>query len=169
AVASGRTLFDAIRDRLGFRLALLALAASVAVNLFTLVVEIAGMSLAIQEATKIGYFAWLAQAALLVLVLLWKAPFQVLEDGSAFLGLAMLVAVVAMIKLGPSWPEVGAQLLHPGMDTVDTLPGYLFAAISLFGGYMTPSQFFFYSSGAIEEEWDGRDLFINRVTSFVGS
>jgi Mn2+/Fe2+ NRAMP family transporter len=59
-------------------------------------------------------------------------------------------------------------LLHP------TIPGsqvaaYLFAALSLLGSYMTPYQFYFYSSGAVEEEWSGGDLVVNRVTSIVGS
>jgi Mn2+/Fe2+ NRAMP family transporter len=34
---------------------------------------------------------------------------------------------------------------------------------------MTPYQFYFYSSGAMEEEWTGADLLINRTTSIVGS
>jgi Mn2+/Fe2+ NRAMP family transporter len=81
----------------------------------------------------------------------------------------MLVAVVALVKLAPPWPELGQALVHPAMDVVDDLPGYLFAAIALLGGYMTPYQFYFYSSGAVEEEWSGEDLLINRVTSLVGS
>jgi Mn2+/Fe2+ NRAMP family transporter len=34
---------------------------------------------------------------------------------------------------------------------------------------MTPYQFAFYSSGAIEEEWSGRELVTNRVTAVIGS
>lgn len=48
-IASGRTLFDVIRDRLGFRLALIPLAATAVVNTLTLLIEIAGMSLALVQ------------------------------------------------------------------------------------------------------------------------
>ena len=34
---------------------------------------------------------------------------------------------------------------------------------------MTPYQFYFYSSGAIEDEWSGEDLLTNRITSLIGS
>lgn len=169
AIASGRTLFDVIRDRLGFKLALLPLFATAIVNLFTLVIEIAGMSLALELASKISYLLWLPIAAIILGVILWRANFDVLENGSAFLGLAMLVAVVAMFKLAPPWGQVVHDVVLPPLGGIDSLPGYLFAAIGLLGAYMTPYQFYFYSSGAIEDEWDGKDLLVNRVTAIVGS
>jgi manganese transport protein len=168
-IASGRTLFDVIRDRLGFRLALVPLLSTVVVNTMTLVVELAGMTLALELATHISYLLWFPVAALFLIVILWKASFDLLENGSAILGLAMLVAVVAMIKLAPPYAEIGAQIVHPSLASVGALPVYLFAAIGLLGAYMTPYQFYFYSSGAIEDEWSGEDLLTNRITSLVGS
>jgi manganese transport protein len=168
-IASGRTLFDVIRDRLGFRLALIPLVATLIVNTLTLVVELAGMTLALELATHLSYLLWIPFAALCLAVILWKASFDLLENGSAVLGLTMLVAVVAMIKLAPSWGQVGIDVLHPSMATAHSYLLYWFAAISLLGGYMTPYQFYFYSSGAVEEEWSGQELLINRVTSIVGS
>lgn len=169
AIASGRTLFDVIRYRLGFRLALIPLVATAIVNTLTLLIELAGMSLALELATRVSYLVWFPLAALLLGVILWKATFDLLENGSAILGLAMFVAVVALVKLAPPWRDVGVALVHPAIAPGGSLPLYLFAAISLLGGYMTPYQFYFYSSGAVEEEWDGRDLLINRATAIVGS
>jgi manganese transport protein len=168
-IASGRTLFDVIRDRLGFRLALVPLLSTVVVNTLTLVVEIAGMTLALELATRVSYLLWFPVAALFLVVILWKASFDLLENGSAILGLAMVVAVVAMFKLGPPWGAIGAQAIHPSFASVDSPPVYLFAAIGLLGAYMTPYQFYFYSSGAIEDEWSGADLLTNRITSLIGS
>lgn len=167
-IASGRTLFDVIRDRLGFELALVTLVATIIVNTLTLVVEIAGMSLALHLASHLSYIIWLPVAGLILFLILWRASFDLLENSSAFLGLAMLVAVVAMVKLGPSWGSVGEELIHPRVPR-GNLSLYLFSIISLLGGYMTPYQFYFYSSGAMEEEWSGQDLVINRTTSIVGS
>lgn len=168
-IASGRTLFDVIRDRLGFRLALVPLLVTALVNTLTLVIELAGMTLALQLATRISYLLWFPIAAILLGALLWRVRFDLLENGSALLGLAMLVAVVAMVRLAPPWGEVGLALLHPSMDEAGPLPAYLFAAIGLLGAYMTPYQFYFYSSGAIEDEWSGEDLLTNRATALIGS
>ncbi|SRR5579884_26145 len=168
-IACGRTLFDVIRDRLGFRLALIPLLATVLVNTLTLVIELAGMSLALQLATRVSYLLWFPLAALLLALILWRASFELLENGSALLGLAMLVAVVAMVKLAPPWKDVAVALVHPDVTVGGSLTGYLFAAIGLLGAYMTPYQFYFYSSGAIEDEWGGQDLVVNRVTALLGS
>ncbi len=168
-IASGRTLFDVIRDRLGYRLALLTLVATVVVNTLTLVVELAGMSLALQLASGLSYLVWFPLAGMALGLILWRASFDLLETGSALLGLAMLVSVVAMVALDPPWGRIGREILHPSLGAVDSFPAYAFAAISLLGGYMTPYQFYFYSSGAVEDEWSGKDLLTNRVTSIVGS
>jgi manganese transport protein len=168
-IASGSTLFDVIRDRLGFRLALIALIATVIVNVLTLLVEIAGMSLVLQIASRLSYLLWFPIVGAFLGVALWRGSFDLLENGSAALGLAILVAVVALIALHPPWGSVARAVIHPPAETIGSLPVYLFAAIGLLGGYMTPYQFFFYSSGAIEEEWSGEDLVVNRATSVVGS
>lgn len=167
-IASGRTLFDVMRARLGFRLASYPLIATAIVNTLTLLVELAGMTLSLELATQISYLLWFPVAALFVAIILWKADFDLLENGSAVLGLTMLVVVVAMVKLAPPWGQIGREALHPTLPQ-GQLAAYFFAAIGLLGSYMTPYQFYFYSSGAIEEEWSGPDLIINRVTSLVGS
>ncbi len=168
-IASGRTLFDVIRDRLGYRIALIPLLSTAVVNTLTLLVEIAGMTLALELATRISYLVWLPIAALLLIIILWKASFDLLENGSAILGLAMLVSVVALVKLHPPWGAVGRQIVHPATDAIGGWPVYLFAVISLLGAYMTPYEFYFYSSGAIEDEWTGEDLLTNRITAIIGS
>lgn len=169
AIASGRTMYDVIRDRLGFRLALIPLLSTAVVNTLTLLVELAGMTLALQIATRISYLLWFPLAALLLAVILWKASFDLLDNSSALLGLAMLVVVVAMIKLAPPWGQVAVSLIHPAMASVQQLPDYLFAVVGLLGAYMTPYEFAFYSSGAIEDAWDGGDLLTNRVVAIIGT
>ena len=169
AIASGRTMFDVIRDRLGFRLALIPLLSTAVVNTLTMVVELAGMTLALELATHVSYLLWFPVATLFLAVILWKVRFDLLDNSAAILGLAMLVAVVAMFKLAPPWRDVGGQVLHPVLAGIDSLPGYLFAVVSLLGGYMTPYQFAFYTSGAIEDEWTGEELLTNRVVALIGT
>lgn len=169
AISSGRTLFDVIRDRLGARLALIPLIVTVIMQILTLFVELAGMALALQLAFNISYLLWIPVAALLVGIILWKVKFAVMDNGAAILGLTMLVIVVAMFKLAPPWGQVGIAIMHPAMSTLQPLPLYLFSAISLLGAYMTPYQFIFYSSGALEEEWGAQDYLTNRVVTLVGT
>ena len=169
AVASGRALFDVIRDRLGARLALLPLVSSAILQIMTLFVELAGMTLVLEAASSLSYLWWIPVAVILMGLILWKVSFEVMDNGAALLGLAMLVAVVAMIKLAPPWGEIGSQVLHPQIEASQSIFGYLFSVISLLGAFMTPYQFYFYSSGAIEDKWDGKDLLTNRIVALIGT
>jgi manganese transport protein len=168
AIASGRALFDVIRSRLGFRLALIPLIVSTMVNVLTIVIEIAGMALAIQILTGLSYLWWIPVAAAAVAIILWFASFEFVENSASLLGLVILVFVVAAIKLAPPWGEVARNLVVPSIPAGQDLWAYGFSAVSLLGAFMTPYEMYFYSSGAIEEKWTGKDIVTNRATTLVG-
>jgi Mn2+/Fe2+ NRAMP family transporter len=73
---------------------------------------------------------------------------------------------------------VAAWRLHPEPGTVipgfiPSVPGhdltrYAFLTVSIVGATVSPYLLNFYSSGAIEEKWTEADLWINRVTCYVG-
>lgn len=168
-IASGRATFDLIRDRLGSRLSLIPLAALSVVNLLTLVVEICGMALAVELLTHLSYLVWVPLAAIALVMVLWRARFEVLDNTAALCGLIILVTVVAAVKLHPAWPHLGWSLLHPATTEAHPAPAYLFLVVSLLGAYMTPYQFEFYSSGALEQSWTGKDLTLNRASAILGT
>lgn len=168
-ISSGRTTFDVVRDRLGNRLSLIPLAALTLVNLLTLVVEICGMALALQLASRISYLLWVPLAAVLLVVVIWRLNVEVMDNAVALLGLTILVTVVAMVVLHPSWQDVGLSLVHPDPRIARPEAAYLFTVIALLGAYMTPYQFEFYSSGAVEQQWSGKDLLTNRMSAIVGT
>ncbi len=168
AIASGRSLFDVIRERLGFRLALLPLAGALLVNVLTLVIELAGMALVLQILTHLSYLWWYPLVALLIAAVLWFASFDFVENSASLLGLSILIFVVCALKLAPPWGEVARQAVLPQIPGGQGLAAYGFAAVSLIGAFMTPFETYFYSSGAIEERWDGGDIVINRVTATLG-
>ena len=58
AAVSGKAVFDAIRERVGFKAALGALVASEVVNLMTLAAEIGGVAIALQLLSGLPY-RWL--------------------------------------------------------------------------------------------------------------
>jgi len=172
AIASGRSLFDVIRERLGVRLALIPLAGNLLINVLTLVIEIAGMALVLQIVTGLTYLVWYPVAALLVVVVLWFGSFKFVENAAALLGLAIVVFVVAAFKLATPWDQVARQavlpLIPPDQGHGQALAAYGFSAIALLGALIAPYEVAFYSSGAIEEGWGGTDIITNRVTAIVG-
>jgi len=168
AVASGRPVFDFIRERLGYKLALIPLFSAIIANSLTLVAELAGMALALQLASRVSYLIWFPFAAFFLWLILWKASFSLLDVGTALLGLATLVFVASMVLVQPPWGEIAKELVFPSIPHV-SIASYLFMVVSLLGAYMTPYQFYFYSSGAMEEEWKGEDLILNRVSSTIGT
>src|SRR6187431_2175512 len=58
AAVSGRATFDVIRERLGPRVGLANLVASMGVTLLTFVAEVGGVALALELATSVNEFLW---------------------------------------------------------------------------------------------------------------
>jgi Mn2+/Fe2+ NRAMP family transporter len=168
AVISGRPVFDVIRERLGPRLALANLAASLLVTGLTLAAEIGGVALAMELVTSVNYLLWVPLVGVLVWIVIWRVRFQHMETAFGLLGLFLIVFAVAWWKLGPHWGGVLHQVTHPALPPNEGLPTYLYYAIALFGAAMTPYEVFFFSSGAVEEHWRRNDLKVMRANVFVG-
>lgn len=168
AIASGRSIFDVIRERLGYKVGFIALAVAMLVNVLTIVIEISGMALVIQLISHLSYLWWIPVVALLVLIILWFGSFNLVENGAALLGLALIIFIVAAVKLAPPWDQVARQMIIPTIPQGKSLFAYAFQGVALLGAFMTPYEVFFYSSGAIEEKWTGKDFITNRVTTIVG-
>ncbi|WP_426574550.1 NRAMP family divalent metal transporter [Aquihabitans sp. McL0605] len=168
AAITGRATFDVIRERLGPRFALGNLLASFAVTFLTLIAEVAGIALALQLMTSVNYLLFLPTCGLLVWIVIWRVQFDRMERIFGILGLALVVFAVAAWRLGPDWADVVHQATHPHAPSGEGAPTYWYYAIALFGAAMTPYEVFFFSSGAVEEDWDKSDLQTNRANVFVG-
>ncbi len=168
-ISTGRTMYDVIRDRLGARLALLPLVSTTISQILTVFVELAGMALVAGWLLKVSYLLWIPLCAVLVWAIIWWAGFELLDNTAALLGLTMMVAVAVMISTTKDWGSLAAATVHPTFSGVRSPAAYLFFVISLFGAYMTPYQFAFYSSGVMEQEWNASDFLTNRVVAIVGT
>ncbi|MFB2894418.1 NRAMP family divalent metal transporter [Aerosakkonemataceae cyanobacterium BLCC-F50] len=166
AAVSKHTLVDAVRERLGFRFLLIPLVAEIIVDFLVLAAEIGGVCIALQLVTGISFQWWALPVTLAIWLLLWKGNFEIIENGVSSLGLITLVFVFATIKLHPNLTELGSGLL-PTLPKQD-IAHYLFIAVSILGAIISPYLFYFYSSGAVESEWNEEDIGINRVISAVG-
>ena len=166
AAVSGKAVFDAVRERIGFRAGLGALIASEVVNLMTLAAEIGGVALALQLLAGLPYRWLIVFAGVALLVVVWVVSFDWIERVFGYGGLCMLVFAVAAVKLHPDWGAV-AHGYVPHFDTGDPLL-YAYFAVGLLGAAMTPYEVYFYSSGGIEEGWGPKDLGLNRLNAMVG-
>jgi manganese transport protein len=168
AAISRRPTFDLIRERLGPRVGLLALAGSMAVTLLTFIAEIGGVALALELATSVNEFLWVPLAGAAVWLVLWRTKFSLMENVFGLLGLSLVVFAVAVWRLGPDYGDLWHQASHPVKPAGEGLPTYLYYAVALFGAAMTPYEVFFFSSGGIEENWGPQDLTTMRANVFIG-
>ena len=166
SIVSGHTIIDAIRKRFGFAAFIVPFAATLLVNLLVLAAELGGICVALQLLTGIGFQLWAIPVAIAVWLLLWLATFDVVENGTALLGLVTLSFVVAIFVLGAEPAELAAGLV-PSLPAEERTH-YLFLVVSIIGATIAPYLFLFYSSGAIEDKWHKSFITANRVIATLG-
>jgi len=166
SAVSGRTIPDAIRERFGFNYFAFLYLVLALVTLLVLAAEIGGVCITLELATGIHFQWWTVPAALLIWLVMWKGTFGVIEKGVSLLGLVTLSFVVGAYVIHP--PE--AQVLRgalPSLPQHDSAH-YWFVAVSILGASISPYLFFFYSSGAIEDEWNEGYVGVNRIIATGG-
>jgi Mn2+/Fe2+ NRAMP family transporter len=166
AAISHHPIPAAVRQRFGFNYYILPLIAQTLVDLLVLASEIGGCCLALQLLTGVAFPIFAIPVGLLIWFLLWRGNFGIIEYGVSTLGMITLVFVVAAFKSRFPHAEAAKGFL-PTLPDHDK-SRYWFLAVSIFGATVSPYLFNFYSSGAIEDEWDESDLWPNRVTAVLG-
>lgn len=167
SAVAGKTYADAIRERFGFKFYLVPLSSELVANVLLFAADVGGMAIALSLVTGISWHVLTVPAALLVLVLVWRAPFGLIENGPSLFGLITLTFWVAVVAGGGPSPELLPTLIRPRVEPLE-LAEYLFLAAAILGAVISPYLLFFYSSGAREEHWSRRSLGVNRVTAVIG-
>jgi Mn2+/Fe2+ NRAMP family transporter len=170
AATAKQPVFNLMRHRLGLKLGLLTLAASVISNLITCAAEIGGVALVLNYLTGAPYFLMAILMAAVMVVSIWVLPFQWIERTYGLLGLFMIVIAAAHVAIHPPWSQVaGGFVPHVphGLSTKELLTfGYF--AVAIISAVMFPYEVYFYSSGGIEEQWGPKDILTNRLTAILG-
>ena len=166
AAVSGRTIPDAIRERFGFNYFLFMFLILVGVCLLVLGAELGGVCVAMELATGIGFQWWALPVGFLIWLLIWRGNFEIIEKGVSFLGLVTICFIVGAYMLHPSWHDIAGGSL-PNLPAHDKAR-YWFIAVSILGASISPYLFFFYSSGAIEDNWNDSYLNVNRIVATAG-
>jgi manganese transport protein len=165
ATVTQRPVFSVVRQRMGFGLGLVTLVGSQIVNVLTLAAEAGGVALVISLLFNVSYPALLAPVFLGLAFVIWVTPFSWIENIFGYLGLALVVFLVAAIHLHPSVDHLTAGLV-PHIHTSMT---YLYFAVGLVAAGLMPYEVYFYSSGSVEEGWKAPgDLGLNRINAILG-
>jgi Mn2+/Fe2+ NRAMP family transporter len=164
--ASGKAVFDAVRERTGFVAGLSTLVASEVVNLMTLAAEIGGAAIALQLLCGLDYRLLIVAAVVVLALVVWTIKLDWIERIFGYGGLCLLVFAVAAVKLEPNWGDVGRGFVpHLSQDNPVL---YAYFVIGLLGAAMTPYEVYFYSSGGVEDRWTPKDIGLNRANAIVG-
>ena len=170
AAVAKQPVFNLMRHRLGLKLGLLTLGASLISNLITCAAEVGGVALILNYLTGWPYMLMAVATVAVMIASIWVLPFKWIERGYGLLGLFMVVFVVALVAIHPPWDMLakGFVLQVPsGLSTKELLLfGYF--AVAIISAVMFPYEVYFYSSGGIEEQWGPKDLLTNRLTCIVG-
>jgi len=166
AAVGKRTMAAAVRERFGFHFQIVPLSAEFVIDTLLLTAELGGVAIAIQMLTGIGFPWWVLPVGFLAWLILWFGNFTVIEDGVGLLGMITLSFVFAAWRLSPDGGDVARGFI-PSIPE-QNLTRYAFLAVSIVGATVSPYLLNFYSSGAIEEKWSEQDLWINRLTSWLG-
>jgi Mn2+/Fe2+ NRAMP family transporter len=166
AAVSKHTIADAMRERFGLHFFMVPLVLIFLISLLVLAAEVGGVAVSIELVTGVHFPVWAIPVALLAWGLLWYGTFSLIENGISLLGLITVAFVVAGVQLGIDWHALGVGLL-PSMPNKEP-SHYWFIAVSILGASVSPYLFYFYSSGAIEEKWDEKNLAPNRVIAAIG-
>jgi manganese transport protein len=168
AAASGRPVYDLIRERLGPSAAMVNLGAALLVTLMTLTAQIGGIALIFELASDIPHVVWVVPIGLVLWLIIWRVRFQRLEKIIGLSGLTVLVFSIAVWWLEPDWGSLAAQAVAFAPPPDEALPTYFFFAVALFAAAMTPYEVFFFSSGGIEDGWKRKDHRSQRVNVMLG-
>jgi Mn2+/Fe2+ NRAMP family transporter len=166
AAVGKRSMAAAVRERFGFHFHVVPLGAEFVIDVLLLTAELGGAAIAVKMLTGIGFQWWILPLGVAAWLILWFGNFSVIEDGIGLLGMVTLSFVVAAWRLHPN-PRAIAEGFIPSTPHHD-LTRYAFLAVSIVGATVSPYLLNFYSSGAIEEKWTEKDVWINRVTAFLG-
>lgn len=166
AAVSGHTIPGAIRERFGYNYFLFMFVILGIVSLLVLSSEIGGVCIALELATGVRLQWWVIPVGLLSWLAIWKGTFGFIEKGTSLLGLVSLSIVVGAVVMHPDWRSVLHGLI-PSANTPNSAH-YWFVAVSILGASISPYLFFFYSSGAVEDDWDESYIGTNRIIASTG-
>jgi Mn2+/Fe2+ NRAMP family transporter len=156
--------FVLVKERYHPRLSTFTLVASLVLTVLTLGAELGGLGFVLNYFFDVSVSFFILVAAVGAAAAIYFLPFGGIERIFGYLGLALFVYFAASIKLDPDWGEVGRGFVPEAHGAAV----YWYFVVGLIAAALMPYEIYFYSSGAVEEQWDESDMKINRANAFLG-
>jgi len=170
AAVAKQPVFNLMRHRLGLKLGLVTLLASIIANLITCAAEVGGVALILNYLTGAPYMPMAIASVAVLMLSMWVLPFKWIERTYGLLGLFMIAFAVALVAIHPPWHRIAGgfvpQIPH-GLSAKEMLT-FAYFMVAIVSAVMFPYEAYFYSSGGIEEQWGPKDLPMNKITCTVG-
>jgi Mn2+/Fe2+ NRAMP family transporter len=171
SVATRRPLMALVRERYGPGFGMLTLLAEQVVIVMSIAAQIGGIALVLQFVAADLPFRLLLSLALAGFgILFWVLPFDGIERLFGYVGVGLLVFWVTALAKGPNWHAALDGLVpHASYGGYSSSLDYWFFAIGVVGAALIPFKLAFFSSGAIEEGWEGKEgLTYSRDNAVLG-
>jgi manganese transport protein len=155
AAVAKQPVFNLMRHRLGLKLGLVTLLASLIANLITCAAEVGGVAMILNYLTGAPFRLMAIAGAFALMASMWVLPFKWIERIYGLLGLCMIAFAVALVAIHPPWGEFAGGFVPQvpkGLSTKELLI-FAYFAVAIVSAVMFPYEAYFYSSGGIEEEW----------------
>jgi manganese transport protein len=156
--------FQLVRERYSARLSMFTLVASLVLTVLTLAAELGGLGFILNYFFDVSVNFFVLVALVAVAAAAYFLPFEGIERLFGYAGLALAVYLAASIKLHPNWGHLAGGYAPESHSTAT----YWYFVVGLIAAALMPYEVYFYSSGAVEEEWTERDMMVNRVNAIVG-
>jgi Mn2+/Fe2+ NRAMP family transporter len=156
--------FQLVREKYSHRLSTLTLVASLVLTVLTLAAELGGLGFLLNYFFDVSVSFFVLVGFIAVAAAAYFLPFGGLERIFGYMGLALIVFVAASVKLDPQWSQIGNGFVPEAHSSAL----YWYFVVGLMAAAMMPYEIYFYSSGAIEENWEERDLKVNRANAIIG-
>jgi Mn2+/Fe2+ NRAMP family transporter len=166
AVVGHCSIAAAVRERFGIKFQIVPFTAELIIDILLLAAEIGGAATALTLLIGVQWQWFVLPLGTAVWAVLWWCGFGVIEYGIGLLGLVTLSFVVSAWELHPSVRSMAGSLI-PSLPRHHDMQ-YGFLAVSILGATVSPYLLNFYSSGSIEEKMTESELWVNRVTSYLG-
>jgi Mn2+/Fe2+ NRAMP family transporter len=126
--------------------------------------------LLLKIATGSPYRLMILLTLAMLLIVVWAISFKWIERIYGLGGLLLVVFIGAFVGLGPDWSAMAGGLLpvEPAGANPRESMLYLFYAVALLSSIMLPYETYFYASGGIEDEWQPKDVNLNRAVVLIG-
>ena len=156
--------FVLVKERYGKKLSVFTLVASLVLTVLTLGAELGGLGFVLNYFFDVSVSFFTLVALLAIAAAIYFLPFGGLERIFGYMGLALLVYLAGSLKLDPDWGEIGRGFVPEAHGAAV----YWYFVVGLIAAALMPYEIYFYSSGAVEEDWDESDMSVNRANSIVG-